>query len=100
MSIKQLLSFALLLLLSTTAVNAHALSHLFDGDTSNIEHCQTCDEFTTSTSEELSYTTPEFITYHHIINVDEIKVKSITDISISVVCISVGQYFNKPPPSL
>jgi hypothetical protein len=80
-------------------VNAHALSHLFDADSNQIEHCQTCDEFNPSASEDIEFIPQEIQSTTNPLQLIELQCIIITDISNSVVFRPVGQYFNKPPPS-
>ena|GEM_PF-892367 len=97
---KQIISICLLMLLTTSVVNAHALSHLFDDDISSVEQCDTCDEFIVTHSNNVLFTPP-------ILDVDipnsfeYLTLKSdIIDISLTIILRPSGEYYNKPPPSL
>lgn len=88
----------LFLTLTTSLVNAHGLSHLFDGDSSSIEHCTTCDEFVLSHHDKISFTAPVFDEFKF--HTFEIKTE-ITPSQFSGLPDLVhkpGKYFNKPPP--
>lgn len=84
---------------TTTVVNAHALSHLFDGESSAIEHCKTCDEYISgNNNEDFSFTTPA----HPELAFPKVEVTVKTLISVYFdnppLIQKSGQFFNKPPP--
>ena len=84
--------------LTTTVVNAHALSHLFDGESPSIEHCQTCDEYVVSNQDKVSFTSPviEDFTFSSF----EFKTQSNSTLSLEfpILVNKPEKYFNKPPP--
>ena len=88
----------LFMIFTTTVVNAHALSHLFEGNNSSIEHCQTCDEYVSSSQEDYNFSLPviqepEF----EYLKVD-IEVSISTYLECPVIIKKSGKYYNKPPP--
>lgn len=98
MNLKQIISLFLFITLTTTIVNAHALSHLFDGDSNAIEHCKTCDEYVMTSQDDINFT------IHHLeeftFQVIEIRIESSFKATkdIPVVTYPTGKYYNKPPP--
>ncbi len=86
------------MVLTTTVVNTHALSHLFDVDNSTIEQCKTCDEYILTSHQDFNFISPAFqeISFHTI----ETKVEILA--SFHLECPSLirksGKYYNKPPP--
>lgn len=98
MNFKQILSLLLFMVFTTTVVNAHALSHLFEEDNSAIEHCKTCDEYVLTSHEDFSFIAPSFpeLTFYTF----EAKVE--TSVSFHLECLFIirksGKYYNKPPP--
>ena len=85
------------MIFTTTVVNAHALSHLFDNDLNSIEVCDTCDECTISTSEV--YILPATVTTvqtSHFITCQKHSTFNLTP--APELNSNFGQYFNKPPP--
>lgn len=95
---KQILSLVLFMLLTTTVVNAHALSHLFDDDVSNIEHCKICDEYVLTSHDDISFTVDHLEEFN--IQVNEIRIESSVQIikDFPVITFPTGKYYNKPPP--
>lgn len=95
---KQLLSLVLFMVLTTTVVNAHALSHLFDGDNSAIEQCKTCDEYVLTSYEDINFIAPSLpeLTF----STFETKVSTLVSFHIESLSIirKSGKYYNKPPP--
>jgi len=88
----------LFMVLTTTVVNAHALSHLFDDDVSNIEHCKICDEYVLTSQDNISFAVnnvEEFVTPFIEIRIES-SVESTRD--ILVITYPSGKYYNKPPP--
>lgn len=86
------------MVLTTTVVNAHALSHLFDDDVSNIEHCKVCDEYVLSSQDDISFTinnVQEFVTQFI-----DIRIHSLIEVTkvFPVITYPTGKYYNKPPP--
>lgn len=85
--------------LTTTVVNAHALSHLFDGESPSIEQCQTCDEYVVSNHDKVSFTSPviEDFTFSSF----EFKTQSNPTLPLEfhILVNKPEKYFNKPPPS-
>lgn len=86
------------MVLTTTVVNAHALSHLFDGDNSAIEQCKTCDEYVLTNQNDVNFITPthDEITFHTF----ETKAKTLVAFHLECPFIfrKSGKYYNKPPP--
>lgn len=88
------------MVISTSVVDAHALSHLFDDDISSEEQCETCDDFIVTHSNNVQFISP-------ILNADiqnsfeyQTITPSIIDISLTIILMPSGEYYNKPPPSL
>jgi hypothetical protein len=84
---------------TTSVVNTHALSHLLDDDLSSAEQCELCDEFIAAHSDDFQFGSP-------ILHVDIQKsfdylasTPSIIDVSLTVILMPSGEYYNKPPPS-
>ena len=83
--------------LTTTVVNAHALSHLFEDEISAVELCDTCEEFTLTTNDVIIIPAQETL---------DLFQKPIVDSRLSpffffespALTLNYGQYFNKPPP--
>jgi hypothetical protein len=83
--------------LTTSVVNAHALSHLFDDDLSSIEVCDSCDECLISSNdvyiasmfsyEDMTSALPPYL---------DLFIPSYTQVPVLI--LKSGQYFNKPPP--
>ncbi|QSS97069.1 hypothetical protein [Psychroflexus sp. ALD_RP9] len=89
--------FALLLLSSST--NFHALSHLLESDDlDNIEHCDTCDEFTYSQVEKSFIIQPSVEAHTHNTYVSA-ALDLFKNTSVSVSLKQSGQFYNKPPPT-
>jgi len=99
LNIKQILSLLLIMILTTSVVNTHALSHLFDDDVSSAEQCELCDEFIAAHSDDFQFSSP--ILYVDIQNSFDYltSTPSIIDISLTVILMPSGEYYNKPPPS-
>lgn len=98
MKFKQLLSVTLFMIFTTSVVNTHALSHLFENDFSSIEHCSTCDEYVLSTKDDLQFYSPQIQTQEFTLN--EIIVEPSVSIynQVAVKIHPLGKYYNKPPP--
>ncbi len=86
------------MIFTTTVVNAHALSHLFENDFSSIEHCDTCDEYVLSTQDDVYFVSPNL----KVSNTQIVELLENTSISffkgIPVISYHTGKYYNKPPP--
>lgn len=85
---------------TTTVVNTHALSHLFDNDFSSVEHCNTCDDYVLSTQDHIFIISPDLDVFK--IKIVEISVKSAITFSKNIPSPTYhkGKYYNKPPPLL
>lgn len=84
---------------TTTVVNAHALSHLFDNeDFSAVELCKTCDEYVLTNQEDIHFITPTLpeLTFQGFDSQIESTV-SVYKVYPKRVHKS-GKYYNKPPP--
>ncbi|WP_019038680.1 hypothetical protein [Psychroflexus tropicus] len=97
LNIKQIISLVLFMIITTTVVNAHALSHLFDDDLNSIEVCDTCDEFTISNHDVFVVGESTFIEQSQLTSVFR-EHTTFNLISAPVLNLNSGQYFNKPPP--
>lgn len=86
------------MVLTTTVVNVHALSHLFDGDNSGIEHCKTCDEYVLTSQNDINFITPVL----HDFKFSTFETKVLTSVlnytEILFLIRKSGKYYNKPPP--
>jgi hypothetical protein len=87
------------MVLTISVVNTHAISHLFDDDISSVEECETCDEFIVSHSNGVEFISPSLSSdiqnsYGYLI-----ITPSIIDISLTIILMPSGEYYNKPPPS-
>lgn len=98
LNFKQILSLLLFTVFTTSVVNAHALSHLFESDTSSVEQCNTCDEYVLNTQKDVTFITPHLQEFSFLIV--EIKLESSVsfDLTSPIVSPRSGKYFNKPPP--
>lgn len=89
------------MLLTSTFVNAHALSHLFDqDDVSDIENCEFCDEYVVNHQKDLNF---HFNSTEFDISLVEIpKTEAIQLVSTSILLNAKpqGKFYNKPPPFL
>lgn len=95
---KQLLGAILFMVFTTTVVDAHALSHLFEDEIASVLDCDVCDEFTISFQEDFQFIAPH---KHKIlkiidINIDNNSVKNY--IPPAQTSQFPGKYYNKPPP--
>lgn len=88
----------LFMIFTTSVVNAHALSHLFDGNNSTIEHCKTCDEYVLTHQNDVDFIAPTLqeFTFH------SFETKVLISVSNYSARRSLfrksGKYYNKPPP--
>lgn len=88
------------MVLTTSVVNTHALSHLFDDDISSVEQCETCDEFIVTHSNDVQFISPIFdVDIQNSFEYLTIA-PGIIDISLTIILMPSGEYYNKPPPSL
>ncbi len=89
------------MLLTSTFVNTHALSHLFDQDeVSDIENCEFCDEYVVNHKQDFDF---DFTPTYPKFEITEIsKTVTLQFISTSVLFNSKpkGKFYNKPPPTL
>ena len=97
LNIKQIISLFLFMVIATTVVNAHAISHLFDDDLTSIEVCDTCDECTISNHDVFVAGESTFVEKSLATSVCR-EHTSFSLILAPVLNLNSGQYFNKPPP--
>ena len=98
MNFKQIIGAFLFLIFTTTVVDAHALSHLFDGDSVSVQDCNSCDEFTLATKESLYYFSTEVFELNdfYLLNVKiDFPINYVPQTKFKLL---FGQYYNKPPP--
>lgn len=84
---------------TTTVVNAHALSHLFDSSVTSIKDCKTCDDYVLNNHKDLNFDTPplyEQITHTPLHHSSESLISSY--IAFPRALRKTGKYYNKPPP--
>lgn len=98
LNFKQLLSLVLFMVMTTTVVNAHALSHLFDEDSSAIEHCKTCDEYTLTSQDDIYFTPSDLEQFQFQAIEIEIESYILATKEIPIITFPSGKYYNKPPP--
>lgn len=98
MKFKQLLGVFLFMVFTTTVVDAHALSHLVDGNLVSIQDCDVCEEFTLTIEENFHFNSPTNIEidFTTLIILDKNSVVSYT--SLTPHSQFPGKYYNKPPP--
>jgi len=95
---KQLLGAILFMVFTTTVVDAHALSHLFDGNLVSIQDCDVCEEFTLTAEEDYQFNSPTsfeiYFTTLMILDGESL----VTYSSLTPSAQFPGKYYNKPPP--